>query len=187
MDQKYTPNEFSRIVNLDLVEKKPIEKNIEASKEECLLLAERFSIIEVISLKANCFLNRRKQKETGDYLLRVKMDAEIIQSCVVTLNNVYESINEEFSIIFQKKSPRSDNNNESQEVVFNIDDDDIEYIENNDVDLGGYVAEYLSLNMNTYPRQNDIKSQELGYKILREDEVVEKSEKKNPFAVLKEL
>ena len=41
--------------------------------------------------------------------------------------------------------------------------------------------------MNSYPRQNEIKGEELGYKILSEDEATKKLEKKNPFAVLKEL
>ena len=187
MNEENTANEFSRTFNLDLVEKKATEIIIEATSDECLLLAERFSIIEVVSLKATCILNRRKQKELGDYLLRVKMDAEVIQSCVVTLNEVHESINEEFSIIFQKNAPPSKNNNDSQEVVFNIDDDDVEIIEDKEVDIGEYVAEYLALFMNSYPRQNEIKGEELGYKILSEDEATKKLEKKNPFAVLKEL
>lgn len=38
-------NEFSRVFNLDLVEKKATEEQIEATREECHLLAKRFSII----------------------------------------------------------------------------------------------------------------------------------------------
>jgi len=187
MNQENTANEFSRTFNLDLIEKKATEINIEATSDECLLIAERFSIIEVVSLKANCILKRRKQREIGDYLLLVKMEAEVVQSCVVTLNEVHESINEEFSIIFRKNVPLPDNKIESKEVVFKIDDDDLEFIEDKEVDIGEYVVEYLSLSMNSYPRQNKIKGEELGYKILSEEEATEKSEKKNPFAVLKEL
>mgnify|MGYP001569292237 CR=1 FL=1 len=180
-------NEFSRFFNLDLVEKRATEEKIEASSEECHLLAKRFSIIEVVSLKASCVLNRRKQKEAGDFLLRVNMEAEIVQSCVMTLNNVHESIHENFSIIFQISAIKCDENDESKEVFFNIDDEDIEYIEDKEIDLGEYVAEYLSLYMNAYPRQSDVKGKELGYKILTEDDVSDEPKKENPFAVLEEL
>lgn len=187
MNKDNTLNEFSRTFNLELVEKKATEINIEATSNECLLLAKRFSIIEIHSLKANCILTKRRQKEIGDYLLRVKMEAEVTQACVMTLNNVHESINEEFSIIFQKNGLLKDKNIESQEVVFNIDDDDIEFIDDKEVDVGEYVAEYLALFMNSYPRQDEIKGDEIGYAVLSEDEVIEEAEKKNPFAVLKEL
>ena len=180
-------NEFSRVLDLNLVEKKATEKKIEASHEECHLLAKRFSIIDVVSLKAGYVLNRRKQKEVGDFLLRVNMEAEILQSCILTLNNVQESIHESFSIIFQINSINCDVNDEGKEVFINIDDEDIEYIEDMEVDLGEYVAEYLSLYMNAYPRQSDLKGKELSYKILTEDDVTDEPKKENPFAVLEEL
>lgn len=180
-------NEFSRVFNLDLVEKKATEEQIEATREECHLLAKRFSIIDVVSLNASCVLKRRKQKEVGDFLLSINMEAEIVQGCVMTLKNVHESIHESFSIIFQINSIKCDKNDECKEVFFNIDDEDIEYIEDKEIDLGEYVAEYLSLYMNAYPRQSDVKGKELGYKILTEDDVTDEPKKENPFAVLEEL
>lgn len=187
LTQDNTLNEFSRILNLDLVEKKATVKVIEATKEECQLLAKRFSIVGVVSLSAKCTLNRRKQKEVGDFLLRVDMAAKIVQSCVMTLNDVHESINEKFSIILQKAPQKVDKNDENVEVSFDIDDDDIELIENKDVDVGEYVAEYLSLYMDTYPRLSGAEGEELGYKVLKEDEIKEELKTKNPFAVLKDL
>ena len=180
-------NEFSRIVNLDIIEKKAIEKTFEATKKECELLAKRFSIVEIAFLKAHCVISKRKQKETGDYLLRVNMEAEIVQKCVMTLKNVNESISEKFKIIFEKKTGASIAEQENVEITFDLEDDDLEQIDTREVDIGEYIAEYLSLYMNVYPRIKNIKEEDIGYQILNEDEIIMKPEKKNPFAVLKDL
>lgn len=187
MKQENSRNEFSRVFNLDLIEKKATEKYIEADHEECKMLAKRFSIVEVTKLRAKCILKRRKQKDVGDFLLKVKMDAKVVQRCVLTLGNVPESIDEEFSIILRKMPHKTIKDDEGVEVTINIDDDDVELVEGREVDVGEYVAEYLSLYMNTYPRLDEVKGKELGFKILSEDEVNDEPEKKNPFAVLKDL
>lgn len=187
MTDEKNENGFSRIVNLERITKSATVVELEADANECVRLAERFSIAKVVSLKAECSLKKRAQKEFGDYLLGVKMDAVVVQECVMSLEEVNESISEKFTIIFQIASEKQSDESSRKEIDFNIDDDDIELISEMDVDVGAYIAEYLSLSISLYPRQSKVLEGSLGHKIMMEDEVTIEEEKKNPFAVLKDL
>lgn len=187
MDELVTENEFQRLIDLKPIEKKGLEINVSADEEECAKLATRFSIPAILNLEAKCTIKKRSQKQFGDFQLNVSMNAEIIQECVMTLDNVNESISEDFSIVFQFEETGKRQKEEEKEVEFSLEDEDLEIIQDSEIDLGRYIAEYLSLAMNPYPRQTKATTETLGYKILSEEEASEKEEKKNPFAVLKDL
>lgn len=179
-------NELYRPFNFDLIKKIGTEIIIEATIDECELLAKRFSIPKINFMKARCFLKKLPQKNKGDYHLNVEMNADIIQHCVMTLNDVPEKINESYSIVFLRKE-KTDDQEEEKIIDFEYEDIDIELINGNEVDLGIYIAEYLSLFMKSYPRQNDVKGDELGVHILNESAAKERKDKKNPFSVLESL
>ncbi|HPF46425.1 MAG: DUF177 domain-containing protein [Alphaproteobacteria bacterium] len=180
-------NEFSRIFNLDLIKKNGSEVEYSANEEECKKLAERFSIPGVVRLNARCELKKLDEKLIGDYSLYVEMDAEIIQQCVMTLEDVSESIKENFSIIFKRISLSEVNDAQSKEIDFDADEEDIVFIHHKEIDIGEFIAEYLSLSMNPYPRREDIDRNKLGYVLATEDQLNTNPEKKNPFEVLKDL
>ncbi len=179
-------NEFSRIFNLDNVTKKSSKISIETSIEERLKLAKRFSIPEISSLKANCAIEKLTQKKSGDFRLSVSMHAHLVRQCVVTLNDINESIEENFTIVFIINSQNKEIADDKV-VEFTVDEDDFELIEDYKIDLGEYVAEYLSLSMSSYPRQAEVSAKEYGFKILEENEVASELEKRNPFNVLESL
>ncbi|MDG1438042.1 MAG: DUF177 domain-containing protein [Emcibacteraceae bacterium] len=180
-------NELSRPYNLEKVLKAGTELKVVANNQECVKLSERFSIPKVVSLNADCVIKKLAQKHKGDFLLNVKMEAEVIQQCVLSLNDVPESIDEEFSIIFQIISESGDDKTDEREVEFNMEDDDVEIISGFDIDVGEYIAEYLALSIRPYPRLSKVSQQEIGHKIMSEENVNVEPEKKNPFAVLKDL
>ena len=187
MPDSQIENEFSRVQGLEAITKSGTIIEIEATDDERARLAHRFAIPSIAHLKAKCALKKQSQKERGDYKLLVQMDAEVSQRCVMTLEEVSESINEEFLIIFQIDQTDDDENVQSREVDIDVEEDDIEIIKNTEIDIGEFIAEYLSLSLNPYPRQENVHGRELGVKILSEDEVSVQTEKKNPFSVLKEL
>ncbi|MBT5073980.1 MAG: DUF177 domain-containing protein [Kordiimonadaceae bacterium] len=186
MTNNQQENEFTRLINLNQISKSGLEMMLTTSDAECEKLAERFSILKIESVVAKCSIKKLAQKDTGDYLLSVEMKAEVIQQCIMTLEDINESIDERFNVIFQIVATDEDENR-STIVDFEVDDEDLELILETEIDLGGYVAEYLSLSLDPYPRKGQVQGDELGYKILAEDEVSERSEKKNPFNVLKDL
>lgn len=180
-------NEFSREFNLDLIKKSGSNIMLEGTKEECEQLAIRYSIPAISTLEAKCHLKKMAQKEKGDYLLEVNMNAVIIQRCILTLEELTENISERFSITF--KEARSSNNDslEAQEIEFALDDEDIVFIEDNIVDIGEHIAEYLSLSINPYPKKDNVSASDLPHKVISEDEIEEETTKENPFTVLKDL
>lgn len=180
-------NEFSRVFNLELTQKAGTKVEYVANDQERDALAKRFSIPSVSELKADCEFRKLSQKDVGHYKLSMHLKAKVVQECVLTLNEISESIEETFLIIFQmdKKSEKDDEL--PKEIEFEAHEEDIELIYDKEVDAGEYIAEYLSLSMNPYPRQENVASDELGYKIFKEEDVIEEPEKKNPFSVLKDL
>lgn len=182
-----TNNEFSRVINLELITKKSVVDQIEATVEECEKLAKRFFIPKVDSLWVKYSLKKQSQKDLGDYLLSIRMKADIIQRCVLTLAELKELVDEEFTITFQNSPGEVDDAAQIEEIEFDIDEHDVEIIGSMEVDVGEYVAEYLSLSMNPYPRKSDIKEDELAHKVLDENEARLSLQKKNPFSVLKDI
>lgn len=179
-------NEFSRPFNLELIKKSGKHVSLEATEVEREHLAKRFSIPGIASLKARCYLSRLPNKEKGDFLLEADFTAKIIQNCVLTLEEVEENIKEKFTVIF-KDNPKKDHIDDMHEVEFELEDDDIVYLEDMEIDLGEYIAEYLSLSINPYPKKDNASTNELGYKVLSENEFVGEPERENPFSVLKDL
>ena len=179
-------NELSRPCNLETVGR---NQNIEikASDAECAELAKRFSIPEISALEASCTVQKMKSSEIGDYRLAVTMSAEISQRCVVTLDDIKETVREKFSVIFKEVEDVNELVQSDTDVEFEMDEDDIEPISSPEVDLGKYVAEYLSLSINPYPRRSEYEKDVLGYEILDEDQVSAEPKKENPFNVLKDL
>lgn len=180
-------NEFCRHFNLELVKKSGSHITLEATQSECGLLAKRYSIPKVNTLIANCRVKKNSPKENGDYILEVSMEAVVVQNCILTLEELTENIFEEFSIIFKNDSDRGMKDDENQEVEFELEDDDIVYIEDKMVDIGEYIAEYLSLAINPYPKKAHASASELAYKVIDEDEVEAEPTQENPFTVLKDL
>lgn len=187
MTEDHLENEFSRIFNLELTQKSGTKVEYVANDQECEALARRFSIPKVIELKADCEFRKLSQRDIGDYKLSVHKKAKIIQRCVMTLNEINESIEERFSIIFQIQMKPVKADDLPKEIEFEAHEEDIEVISDKEIDAGEYIAEYLSLSMNPYPRQDNVTSDELGHKIFTEDDVANEPEKENPFSVLKDL
>lgn len=187
MSESHTENEFSRVHNLELIQKSGTVVELAADGDECTRLAQRFAILSIACLKARCILKKQAQKERGDFKLTVHMDAAVSQRCVMTLEEVGESIIEEFSIIFQIDRADDDETIQSKEVDIDVEEDDIEIIKDMEIDVGEFIAEYLALSLNPYPRQESVQGTELGVKIMSENEISTQPEKKNPFSVLKDL
>ncbi len=179
--------EFSRPYNLDLIKKSGSKVSYEASDNERSQLATRYKIVQVSELQADCTLRKMKQRESGDYLLEVFFSAKVIQQCSLTLDEIEQAIEDKFSIVFKEVQDIKTDTDEHREVDFELEEEDIEYIDNKEVDIGEYIAEYLSLAINPYPRKANLDASTLGHQIKNEDEVNKEPRRENPFNVLKNL
>ena len=171
-----TKPEFSRPLTIEgIIPDKIRQETIEADEAECAALAQRFGIRQISYLKAKLAIRR----VSGGTTVRVEGDieADIVQACVVSLQDVHEHMQVRFETFFAEDVPDTDGN----EIEFSPDDEDApEMISNGVIDLGEVVAQYLSLDLNPYPRAPGVS---LAAQLKESGGEV----KNRPFAVLETL
>lgn len=168
--------EFSRLIAVEGISPdKARKESIEANADECKALAKRFDLRELCFLKGDITIRRI---EGGDVVrLQGKFAAEVVQTCVVSLQDVHEDISGEFETFFAEKNGRR----EEDDLDFLEDDDNApEAVINGNIDLGELIAQYLSLELNPYPRAP-------GVSLAAQLAEVGVGTKSNPFAVLQGL
>ncbi|HEY4162090.1 MAG TPA: DUF177 domain-containing protein [Dongiaceae bacterium] len=108
-------------------------------------MAARFELPAIDRLEASFNLNRAGN---GVIHVRGSIEAEIVQSCVVTLAPVPAQIRETFAVDFSDRDPGPE-----EEADFDLDaEDPPEPIKNGHIDLGELAAQQLSLALDPYPR-----------------------------------
>lgn len=137
--------EFSRPVRIDEIAGEARRLDIEAGASEREALARRFGLQAITRLAARLTLARPKGgrhiRLTGEF------DADVVQTCVVTLEPVASHIGEPIEIVFDPMSRTP-----THEVVVDAADLDVEPLTGDVLDLGEVVAEELALSLDPYPR-----------------------------------
>jgi uncharacterized metal-binding protein YceD (DUF177 family) len=123
----------------DLSTDSPQKVEIEADAAECAAIAGRLDILAVDALKAEIELFRDL---TGDVNLVGRIQADVRQACVVTLDPVEQQID---TRIFQRFSGRDDDPEGE-------DEDPVEPIVENEIEIGDIVVQNLALALDPYPR-----------------------------------
>ncbi len=170
--------EFSRFVEADSVGTHRMERRINANPEERAALAKRFDLVGIDRLEAVFLLKR-----AGNGVIHVsgELEAEVTQSCVVTLAPVPAKLAETFSADFADEDRRR---TEEADLDFEAADPP-EPIRNGHIDLGELAAEQLALALEPYPRAP-------GAAVPAEfspDEDAEAEPERpiNPFSILKKI
>ncbi|HVO03474.1 MAG TPA: YceD family protein [Candidatus Cybelea sp.] len=136
--------EFSRFVEADSVGHHRMERRIAANPEERTALARRFGLVSLDRLEASFSLRR-----AGSGVIHVTgtLEADVVQSCVVTLEPVPAKIAESFAADFAADSGgMADPDLDFEEA------DPPEPIRNGHIDLGELAAGQLALALDPYPR-----------------------------------
>lgn len=131
--------EFSRLIAVEGITPDRVRKEaVEATEEECAALAERFDLRGLSGLKAQVEIRR----VAGGEVIRIagNLEAEVVQACVVSLRDVPAEVRGAFETFF------------TENPVDEEDDDAPEMIQGGYIDLGEVVAQYLSLELDPYPR-----------------------------------
>ena len=167
--------EFSRLIAVEgITPDKTRHETIAATEEECAALAERLGLRELASLSAELDIRRVAGGDT--IRLAGTLKADLVQGCVVSLQDVPARIEASFETFFSENAPSDD------EIEFSFEEDEAiaEQIINGMIDLGEVVAQYLSLEIDPYPRAPGVslaaQMAESGLEV-----------KANPFQVLEKL
>ena len=138
--------EFSRVIAIEgIAPDKTRKETIAASAAECDALARRFDLRGLSNFKARLNLRR----VTGGPALRVQGDfeAEVVQTCVVSLQDVHAHVEGHFDTFFSQETAAP-----AAEIALDDDETSPEIITNGVIDMGEIVAQYLSLELDPYPR-----------------------------------
>jgi uncharacterized metal-binding protein YceD (DUF177 family) len=162
--------EFSRPVRLT---PEPRSLTLEATPAECAALARRFDILAVQALSATLLL---EPEPGGSVRARGTLDADVEQSCVVTLDPVRQHVTAalDLRILEEGAAPADDDPDSPDEIESH----------GGIVDLGEAVAEELSLALDPYPRVEGAALPELDDAAAEEKAV---PDRRNPFEGLLKL
>jgi uncharacterized metal-binding protein YceD (DUF177 family) len=171
-------SEFTEVIEVDEIPSKGLQMHLKADKDQRAALAQRFDILAVDSLSADCRLTML----AGGPMVQMQgtILAVVQQSCVVTQTPLTQSLRVPISLEFAPASMVDEN------VELTLEDaDPPDVILDGKIDVGDAVAQQLALALDPYPRQEgvdlDLVLDELpaGRKAL-----LDRSEKENPFAAL---
>lgn len=181
MSDKFTP-EFSRIVKTDEQVGTKEKLTIEANQQECEALAKRFELVSIDSLTAELTITKASN---GEVTLRGPMHADIVQSCVTTLEPVTETVEDSVEVLFSPHVSEDDLPSNPEDLE-DLSEEDLmalldqpEPLVDGMIDAGEVVSQFLAVAMNPYPRKDDA---ELPASVKSEEEAEE--ERPNPFAQL---
>jgi len=120
---------------------------LEADAEARAALAEAFGILAVERLASEL---RVRQAERG-YLVRGPLEAEVVQTCVVTLEPVRQAVSEEIDLLLVPA--RHDGGRDAGGTLADEADLDApDTFTGNAIDLGAIASEHLALGLDPYPR-----------------------------------
>ncbi len=133
--------ELHRPVPADRVGSAGLAVTVEANDAECTALARRMQLPDVLALRCTFRLVRL----TSDTVLAEgHLLAEVVQTCVVSLDDFTAMIDERFRVRFVPTGQESDDPDPEA-------DDEIGYA-GGALDLGEAAAEQLGLALDPYPR-----------------------------------
>ena len=138
-------NELRRVFALTELGDSGVVLEVSADADERAALARRFGVRAIDALSATVRLDLVR----GGAVVRVRGDlaADVVQSCVVTLEPVAAHIEQGFERRF---APGGDA--DANVEVTPQDDDEPEPFDGDEIDVGELVAEQLGVSLDPYPR-----------------------------------
>ena len=171
---------FSYLVKVGHVSANPVTVKVSADDRERHGLASLWSVLEVRELKAELQIARWKR---DGLRIKGKVNATIVQACVVTLDPVISDIEEELDQLFVPEDSKLAKRvlDPNGEMVLDPDGPDLpETFVGDTIDAGDIVAEFAALAIDPYPRKH-------GAEFKDHIESTDDTDKKpSPFAVLKD-
>lgn len=173
--------EFSRPVAAHAIESDGLEMTIVAEPGELADLAARFGIPAIERLEARLRLHAK-----GDMIhLDGHLTADVVQTCVVTLEPVGQHIDADFARSYgdEQAVARVIALIDAADEVDALAEDEPDLIQNGHIDVGEATAEELALQLDPFPRKPGASLDNSPYLAKPEDE----EEKPHPFAGLAKL
>jgi uncharacterized metal-binding protein YceD (DUF177 family) len=137
--------ELSRMVDTSHWQGQALKIRVEAAESERRRLAARFDLQDIVSLQGEASLERMDDDDR--FRLRGRLVADVVQSCVVTLEPIRAQVNESFERRFS-----ADADIAADGFVDLEGDDPPDPLIGGKIDVGEVLAEELGLALDPYPR-----------------------------------
>ena len=168
--------EFSRPVSTESIGQRDQLHEIEATEAERAALARRFDLVSLDAFRATIRLRRMNR---GLIEAKGRIEAEVVQSCVVTLEPVPARISEAFKVLYSTAPVLP-----QREVIVSAETEDPpEPVNGGVIDLGETAAQQMALALDPYPRAPGAEPPSAAEADAGREE---KDDELNPFSVLKE-
>ena len=171
--------EFSRPCPLEGLGEDELALEIEATPEERRALARRFDLVSLEALRAS--LRLRRVGHDGVIAVAGRFEAEVTQTCVVTLAPVPGRLAEDFSLRYREAGAGAEA--EKHAEVDLAEEEPPELVGPEGLDLGEAVVQLFGVALDPYPRAPGA---ELAAKDSTE-KPQDAGDRVSPFAVLKDL
>ena len=147
--------EFSRPIAAAAVDARPHARQLEASAGERAALASRFDLVALDLLKAD--LSLQLDQARSAIRVRGSFEAEVVQTCVVTLEPVPARLVETVDLLYSLGHQDAPGDAGARvEVGVEVGtDEESEPIGPEGLDLGEALAQLLSVALDPYPRARD--------------------------------
>lgn len=168
--------EFSRLVDIESLGEDELQRKIEANEAEREALARRFGLLALDSLRATVDIRRVSR---GAVRVHADFEADVVQSCVVTLEPVAAHIADSFAVTFV---PEGELETGAELELSPVAEDLPEPLIGGVIDIGEAVAQHLALALDPYPRAPGVRFEAAKYPAL-----APKTGENGPFATLASL
>ncbi|MDE1159093.1 MAG: DUF177 domain-containing protein [Neorhizobium sp.] len=172
---------FSYPVKVAHISANAVSVRVEADPRELKGLAVLWDVLEVKLLKADLQIARWKKDGVR---IRGRVQAALVQECVLTMEPVESTIDEPIEQIFVPEGSKLARivTNEQAEMVLDPEGPDLpEQFTGDTIDAGAIVAEFAALAIDPYPRKAGVE-----FADHIETSPDEPSGRPNPFAALKD-
>ncbi len=172
---------FSYPVKVGNISANALTVTAEANSRELEGVAELWQVLQVKSLRTEVHLSRWKKDGVR---MKGRVEAEVVQACVVTLEPVETRIDEALEQIFIPEGSKLARivASDTAEMVLDPDGPDLpQTFEGDTIDIGEVVTEFAALAIDPYPRKAGVE-----FADHVETDPGDSDARPNPFAVLKD-
>lgn len=179
-------HEFSRVFKRADLARSNGEETIVATPDECAAVAERVGLVAINALSGRLELTPWRRNGIA---VTGTLQAEVVQTCVVSLEEFTETVHEQLSARFTDEHDpilKQTAQQASEVVIDPLDEDPPEILNDDGADLGELVVEHLAIALPSHPRRPGVHLSE----VVAESpaaELLENDKPPSPFAVLERL
>lgn len=156
----------------------PKQYELYATDAQLAALVDRFGLVAFNSLRADVTIHSRGNDQ--GIMLNGHVKADLVQSCIATLEDVPEIVDSPFSLLLV--DPETADRMDADEGYLDEDQPEYDALEGDVVEVGEIIAQTVAISMNPYPRKEGVELTVGNKKDISINEP--ELEKENPFSVL---